>query len=146
MQRAEIGGLRALHEVLGVDHRPDLQPTVAVGDLDAIAATVGQLAGDATDVCTDDVRGAIEPLRLVALGRNLHEVAPDRDRQFPRISIADDRRRLIESEPYASHEMWCEPDEPRIVVIVGRSGFPRRWQRESRLSGTISGAGIDDVG
>ena len=52
-----VGRLRALDEVLGVDHRPCLEEAVAIDDLDVVAAAVRQLAGHAADVDADDVRG-----------------------------------------------------------------------------------------
>ena len=94
-----VGRLRALDEVLGVDHRPRLDAAVAVDDLDVIAAAVRQLAGQAADVDGDDVGGRVEPVRLVRLRGHLHEAGPDRHRESPAYPFANDRRAADRSQP-----------------------------------------------
>ena len=62
-----VGRLRALDEVLGVDHRPRLDRAVAIDHLDVVAAAVRQLAGDAADVRgRSPTPASVEPVRLVA--------------------------------------------------------------------------------
>src|SRR3954465_8292486 len=52
-----------------------------------------------------------------------HEVGPDRQRYSRAGAAADDPFRLIEADPHANHHRRVETDEPRIVVIVRRTGF-----------------------
>ena len=87
-----------------------------VDDLDVLAALVGQLPRQPADRRASTMPGGrLEPFRLVALGRRLHEVRPQRHRDVGGKAVRQNRPRLIEADPDAGHELRREADEPGVV-------------------------------
>ncbi len=91
-----------------------------------------------------DVPRRLERRRLLAVADpRLHDVDPDWKRRLGSGLVVADWLLLIESHPHAQRDVRIEPDEPRVGVVVGRSGFPADRPVERR--GLDGRAALDDA-
>src|SRR5262245_11762096 len=75
----------------------------------------------------------------------LHEVGPDGKGDPRAVRFAGDRRRLIEPDPDTGDDGGGKPDEPRIVIIVGRSGLSADGSADPERARGGAGPTLDDV-
>src|SRR5687768_4314437 len=116
---AGFGRFGPAPEVFRADRRLDLAIAVRLA---AIAAVARQEAARAADFDGLDAARALHPARVLRDGV-FHEASPDRRGELARVSARHDRAGLIEADPHGRHEGRGEPDEPRILVVVGRAGL-----------------------
>src|SRR5262245_46087552 len=53
----------------------------------------------------------------------LHELGPDWQRDARAVRVRADRGRLVEPDPHADDETSRKPEEPCVVIVVGRAGL-----------------------
>ena len=108
--------------------------------------SVASLPRQAADLGRDDVVRRREPLRLVALGRRLHERRPDRHRDVGGEAVG----RIVcgWSKPTQTpvSSVGVKPTNQASLIVVGGAGLAGRRQREAEAAGARRGAGVDDVG
>src|SRR6201988_2997006 len=85
------------------------------------------------------------PIRILFPGSFLHRMYPYWQRQSRSVAPFLNRFGLIESNPDSARERICESDKPRILVLVGCSGFARGIAGKPHRPGRSGGTTLDDA-
>src|SRR5205823_3933139 len=76
--------------------------------------------------------GRLERFGWVTRGRFIHHLHPYRQGQGRAVATRNDRSWLIEPNPDPTSQRAGIAEEPRVLIIVSRSGFAGGWKLEPK--------------
>ena len=102
-----------------------------IGGSRCLTSSGGEVIGNGTDHGVLDRHRWLQRLGGIKLRGSVHHLRPDRQGEGRAVAARYDRDRLIEADPHAASERVSVTHEPRVLVIVGRTGFASGGQVEA---------------